>query len=160
MPSPGGCWGTSWRWWRRCEGCYVAPEIPGSEGAAVAHQNSALPAAGPPTQAAKPQAAPNPLAAWVWWDGGWEKAGLPPGGPLVDDNATLAGALDDHLDQHGDQDAGSWETAVESPVPCRQCGGIMVWWDFAGRTHCMTCEPAVRSERLRERAARLRRQAR
>ena len=83
---------------------------------------------------------------------------------------------DQHLDQHGDQgldhadhhdraddldqDAGSWETAVHPPAPCRQCGSLMLWWDFAGGTHCMICEPAVRSERLRERAARLRRRAR
>ena len=46
---------------------------------------------------------------------------------------------------------------VVPPPPCLQCGGFMVWWDIAGGVHCMTCEPAVRSARVREQAERIRR---
>jgi hypothetical protein len=46
---------------------------------------------------------------------------------------------------------------VAPPAPCLQCGGFMFWWDIAGGVHCMTCEPAVRSARVREQAERIRR---
>jgi hypothetical protein len=66
-------------------------------------------------------------------------------------------ALAQHLDE--DQDAGGWDEAVDPPAPCHQCGSLMLWQDFGGKWHCQRCEPAVVSERLREQAARLRRQA-
>jgi len=52
------------------------------------------------------------------------------------------------------------EEVVVPPPPCPQCGGFLAWWDFSGRPHCMTCDPADRSEKLRRQAERLRRQAR
>jgi len=61
--------------------------------------------------------------------------------------------------EHLDQDAGGWETAVDPPAPCRQCGSLELWQDFADSWHCQICDPPIRSERLRATAARLRRQA-
>jgi hypothetical protein len=66
------------------------------------------------------------------------------------------------------------EEIVVPPPPCQQCGGFMFWWDFAGRPHCMVCERTthvvgskdplrlitIDSARVREQAARIRRQAR
>jgi hypothetical protein len=51
------------------------------------------------------------------------------------------------------------EEVVVPPPPCQQCGGFLFWWDLSGRPHCSNCEPADRSEKLRRRAERLRRQA-
>jgi len=60
-----------------------------------------------------------------------------------------------------DQDTGSvWETAVDPPPPCQQCGSLELWQDLSGSWHCQHCEPPLRSERLREQAARLRQGAR
>jgi len=49
---------------------------------------------------------------------------------------------------------------IVPPPACQQCGSLELWQDFGGKWHCMTCEPAVVSERLRATAARLRRQGR
>jgi hypothetical protein len=48
------------------------------------------------------------------------------------------------------------EEEVVPPAPCLQCGGSMFWWDLAGGIHCMRCEPAVRSAKIRKQASRIR----
>lgn len=45
---------------------------------------------------------------------------------------------------------------VDLPEPCPNCGGIVVWWDLLGGTHCEQCEPRTVAQRLRERAEQLR----
>ena len=49
------------------------------------------------------------------------------------------------------------EVVVVPPPPCQQCGGFMAWWDILGGVHCLDCDPPLRSQRLREQAARIRR---
>ena len=51
-----------------------------------------------------------------------------------------------------------WEQGVEPPAPCRQCGSLEQWQDFADRWHCQSCDPSglERSVRLIGTAARIR----
>ena len=49
------------------------------------------------------------------------------------------------------------EPDLDVPPPsCDQCGGFMSWWDFADRHHCMDCDPAVLSARVRDQAEQIR----
>jgi hypothetical protein len=81
-------------------------------------------------------------------------------------------------DLQPDTDAGDWterQTAsgwiveridaagleiIDIPTPCPVCGGIVFWWDVADGQRCERCHPRTTGERLRRRAAELRRRYR
>ncbi len=52
-----------------------------------------------------------------------------------------------------------WDDCVDPPPPCERCGSLELWQTAAGSWHCQRCDPPIRSEMLRLRAARLRREA-
>lgn len=72
-------------------------------------------------------------------------------------DSTIEPVVEKHLDQDGDEVL----VEVDTPAPCQQCGSLELWQDYGDRWHCQHCEAEglQRSERLVERAARLRRQA-
>jgi ribosomal protein S27AE len=51
-----------------------------------------------------------------------------------------------------------WDSAIEPPPPCPQCGGLELWQDFHGDWHCQRCEAVAfqRARRLEQKARRLR----
>jgi hypothetical protein len=56
------------------------------------------------------------------------------------------------------RDGGDWDSAIEPPRPCPQCGGLALWWDLRGDCHCQQCEADTfqRARRLTDKARRLR----
>lgn len=57
--------------------------------------------------------------------------------------------------------AEAWDEAipVEDVKPCPACGSLELWWSFKGEQCCQKCQPPLQAERLRAKAARLRRRA-
>ena len=49
------------------------------------------------------------------------------------------------------------ENTVE-PIVCDKCGSLDQWQDCGGSWHCAKCDPPIRSQLLRQKAERLRRQ--
>ena len=78
---------------------------------------------------------------------------------LAEHKAEIVKLLADDRDLDQDDGSDRWETAVDPPPACQQCGSLELWWDFWGGQHCQRCEAAgfKRSQQLLERAARLRR---
>jgi Zn ribbon nucleic-acid-binding protein len=66
-------------------------------------------------------------------------------------------AADTDQDQ-ANQDVDQWlrDNTVE-PMECGKCGSLDQWQDLAGGWHCRSCDPPVVAQRVRERAAELRR---
>ncbi|NLX95980.1 MAG: hypothetical protein GXY83_07375 [Rhodopirellula sp.] len=52
-----------------------------------------------------------------------------------------------------------WEDGIEPPPPCDKCGSLELWETVGGSWHCQRCDPPIRSEMLRLRARRLRKEA-
>jgi hypothetical protein len=71
---------------------------------------------------------------------------------LLADEAAVEPVVPGMIDQYLDLDE-----EVVPPAPCGTCGGSLAfWWDFLDRPHCMACEPAERSAKIRQQAEKIR----
>ena len=63
----------------------------------------------------------------------------------------------DNSDETDDPWGDSWADAFD-PVPCSNCGGLVIWWNVLGVARCMDCDPPTdRAMRFLESAERIRR---
>jgi len=42
-----------------------------------------------------------------------------------------------------------WESAIEPPEPCADCGSLELWWNPLGVARCRRCKPPTTVRRLR-----------
>jgi hypothetical protein len=52
--------------------------------------------------------------------------------------------------RHGWQRVDAADLQDIEPEACPVCGGLLAWWDLAGKRHCERCSPRTAGLRLRE----------
>ena len=70
------------------------------------------------------------------------------------------------LQPEAHNDADGWDDAIDPPDPCPTCGRLELWQSVAGDSfgqtpgtwRCVRCDPPITGRRLRDAAARLRKQ--
>ena len=69
---------------------------------------------------------------------------------------TPEASADDLADEPKADNAEDSTEVIDPPAPCPKCATLELWQTLAGSWRCLQCDPPTKAQRLRERAARMR----